>query len=375
MSTSTKRAQLKSIFGVAGGKAPYFFDRTDEHLHIWKPCSAINEEGGKYEQNPKSLVVEKKIPMEPCAEYCSLCHMKRPPVFRMKLGKEKEDWCQMYNTETRRLECYVAKSPEKVEECSTGPRVACCVSLENTDGVRDELIESYKRDVLEMWRMGKYEDVQYYLKIMVMLGCVPAAQELWKVQNRLSKRGMEDDAVKWYVVNDKKSQIGRELVEKCGIRLCLLGTPLYGPSEKMPEWEKVGRLLDGKSITYDMDRSVYNDVRYRDRALELRSLVRESGNTGVGKDMKVTDKLRNALRRKRVAPVYVRKPSMYLPKTGIVKGSKDWEKGMVLVLKSSKMQSSRMPSSRVVHGGGKYRVGRECRVKLLEEERVMLKVA
>ena len=88
-------------------------DPTESHVHLWKRAELIDfvsdvDSSGKetkYEQNPQCLFIEKKIPIDPKAKYCCICHAKSPPLFKMKTTRDdhktEEDWCVIYNDETR----------------------------------------------------------------------------------------------------------------------------------------------------------------------------------------------------------------------------------------------------------------------------------
>lgn len=364
MTSSIKRPQLKSVLGEIGGSAPYF-DNTMDHLHVWKLSNVIDKEKVKFEQNAKSKTIENKIPMKAGVEYCSVCHIKRPPIFRIKMNQETSDWCELYNRETVRME-----NKMSYETCAKVQSEAEKLTKKQLD----ELITSYREDVPHMWKSGKYEEVQYYLKKMVSLGCWAAVQEMTRVENQLEKNGMKDRIVEWFREKDQMHELSRELKNKC--KMSNEASPAYNPNADRPKWEVVGNLFnsdDVRGITYNVGPYVYKDALYHEQMIEARAFVREDVNRDVGKRMKVTDDVKKVLRRKQVMPKYMNKPSLFIPKTGIIKGSEEWEGGMILVLKKEKVE--RKPSTRVVHGGGKYRVVRDCRVKLLENEKRLLKVA
>ncbi len=363
MSSSTKKPQLKSIYGAVGGNAPYF-DKTQQHLHVWKLSNIITQDGDRFEQTERCKTVETVIRMKPGVEYCSVCHIRRPPIFRMKIHEAKPDWCDTYNRETKYMELKISHT-------------TASTTMSETEELRkrqiNELIESYKKEIPEMWKSGKYEEVQYYLKKMLSLGCLDAACELHKLENQLEKHNLKNRIVPWVQTKDQMHKLSQELEKKCNINKEPISSPLYKPSTQGPTWEMLGNLFNGDKIIYNLDPFVYKQEIFRNKAMEVRAFVREEMNKDTGKKVKVTGSMKKALRRKQVIPKYMNKPSLFIPKTGIIKGSDEWENSMILVLKN--FEVTKKPSVRVVHAGGRYRNDRKCRVKLIDEEKRLLKVA
>ena len=77
----------KDTFGVANNQGcPPFYDPCQNHWHIWKSAHLINSQDPtalQFVQDPKQENVDNRCPIDFSKEYCSLCHIQRPHVFKM----------------------------------------------------------------------------------------------------------------------------------------------------------------------------------------------------------------------------------------------------------------------------------------------------
>lgn len=87
--------ELKCVFGYGPVCAPVYDDR-DGHVHVWKYGRVL---GLEWEQNPLRKTVDKRIRADPNKKYCSLCHCREPPVFKMRPCNPPPDetWIDRYN--------------------------------------------------------------------------------------------------------------------------------------------------------------------------------------------------------------------------------------------------------------------------------------
>ena len=86
----------KQQFGTAGAMPP-MLDRREDHLHLWKKgCQFLP---GTYEQRPTHPYVERRILMNGTDNYCSICHCRKPPLFRMKALQPARDEYSDWNDE------------------------------------------------------------------------------------------------------------------------------------------------------------------------------------------------------------------------------------------------------------------------------------
>ena len=82
--TSTK----KDTFGITDcHRCPPYYDPLEIHAHLWKPARVINKSDPtflQWEQDPKRSNVDNRKLINPDWQYCCICHVARPPIFKMK---------------------------------------------------------------------------------------------------------------------------------------------------------------------------------------------------------------------------------------------------------------------------------------------------
>tara|TARA_X000001036_G_scaffold380182_1_gene371429 strand:+ start:199 stop:1038 length:840 start_codon:yes stop_codon:yes gene_type:complete len=99
----------KDTFGIRNCQGcPPYYDPHQNHCHIWKSACLINSSDPtriQFEQDPKQENLDNKRPVDMDTEYCALCHIKRPPIFKMKTVTPNialiGDDCDIFNEERR----------------------------------------------------------------------------------------------------------------------------------------------------------------------------------------------------------------------------------------------------------------------------------
>ena len=355
---------------------PPYFDDTEAHIHIWKYASVIN--GGdepiviKFEQKADSPFVDNRHPVNPKKQYCSVCHCARPPVFKMKSVDERDaaiekDWCYLYNMETVRLENQRVMSIRPAREKSAWEK--------ETDGIRQELCKSYWDDIPGLWKSGKYELAQIYIRRMQDLGDPGALQHKVQAENKL----WNIPAKRHHIIDWYKERAGHDAWFGATLEKAreINKTPIYPP--RVGDFAKMFT-VDNSTITSYTELTGLN-AEQKDMVMELRKEVRETMMTDVGELCEPTNTSRSIMKgASQNRPGKRIRPSIFLPKSTCVKVTRvssevtnPFESGMVIVVK--KQSVTPRPSNRLVHEAAKFRLERKVRVNFIEEEQKLLEVA
>ena len=148
-------ATKKDTFGIKNchGCPPYY-DPLEVHDHLWKYASVINRSDPtflQWEQDPKRPNVDNRKPINPDWQYCCVCHIARPPIFKMKensiesmdrreISKLKEQLPEPeIDEECRVVSKILAKQevPKKASPVKLLPVPAPCYSVQSHDDYMD----------------------------------------------------------------------------------------------------------------------------------------------------------------------------------------------------------------------------------------------